>query len=325
MRSDMVEIGMRECDERLAGMSKRGGAVVVSRATLGLAGVLRALGLEKGSGVLVPVMCCANVVHAVRGAGLREVFVDMQVERFVLGMDLVKAERVVREDGGVRAVLAVPLFGGEMDWKGIRRLAQRERLLVVEDRAQLGMRNVEFGMRNDVWAVASVYSFGVGKVGDAGGGGAVVSDDLGLLERVKRELEGRSTGVSEERVGRIMGALDRLEEEVEGRMGLAARLREGLRMEGVEHFGGELPSWKYSVMVRDREERDRVTRRLLSREVEASNLYMPLSRWFGCYDVEGRMEFGLAWGVWERIVNVPLWPVREGMVEDVVWAFGEGE
>ena len=50
-------------------MGGRRGAVVCSRATVGLAGVLRGLGLPKGSGVVVPVMVCANVVYAIKGQG----------------------------------------------------------------------------------------------------------------------------------------------------------------------------------------------------------------------------------------------------------------
>src|SRR3954454_20781315 len=61
---EKVRDAARECEERLALVSGRGGAVVVSRATVGLAAVLRALGVPRGSEVVMPVMCCANVVHA---------------------------------------------------------------------------------------------------------------------------------------------------------------------------------------------------------------------------------------------------------------------
>lgn len=309
----------KECEGWLAALTGQRGAVVASRATVGLAATLRALGVGHGSGVLMPVLMCANVVHAVRGAGLEPVFVDMdeRVRSVGFGMSLAEAERVVVERGDVRVLLAVPLFGGGLDAVGLMGLAERHNLMVVEDLAQCGVQNAERGIK----AVASVYSFGAGKVGDAGGGAAVVSDDMVLLEKVRVELGGkRDLG---EVAGRVMVALDSMEDEIAGRLGMALSYRDGLgEVVGVVHPGGGLPVWKYSVLMRDRLERDRITQRLLSRGVSAGNLYAPLSRWFGLHGDGGRGEFPMAWDIWERIVNLPLWPLRDGLLEDVVWALG---
>src|SRR5262245_2663355 len=129
-------------------MGGRRGAVLVSRATVGLAAALKALGLPRGSGVVMPVMCCANVVHAIRGAGLEALFADMKVGEFEFGMDLGKAERVIGEHGNARVLLVVPLFGGGVDAEGLVRLAERYGLVMVEDMAQCGVRNAECGVRN---------------------------------------------------------------------------------------------------------------------------------------------------------------------------------
>ncbi len=311
---------IEECEKLLAARGGWSGAVLASRATVGLAAVLKALGLPRGSGVVMPVMLCANVVHAVRGAGLEPVFVDMEVGEFGFGMDLAKAEKIVERRNDIRVLLAVPLFGGGLDAVGLVRFAERHGLAVVEDAAQRGMRNAEYGMRNG--SRATVYSFGVGKIGDAGGGAAVVSDDLGLLEAVREKWSGRKDlGVL---AGRILRSLDGLEDESAGRRKVAEGYRERLRVDGVEHPGGELPLWKYSLLLRDRGERDRVLRRLLERGVEASSLYVPLSRWFGGYSEGGwgREAFPVAWDISERIINLPLRTVHDGLLEDVLWAFG---
>ncbi|MGA7730284.1 MAG: DegT/DnrJ/EryC1/StrS family aminotransferase, partial [Chloroflexia bacterium] len=159
---------MSECEERIALAGGRQGAVVCSRATVGLAGALRALGLPKGSGVVMPVMVCANVVHAVRGAGLRPVFTDVEIQMGGIRMSMESGERVV--DEGCRVLLAVPLFGGEISEKGLRVFAQRHELVIVEDAAQRGLtifhRRDEEGaeVRRSGLGVCSVVSFGVGKV-----------------------------------------------------------------------------------------------------------------------------------------------------------------
>ncbi len=307
---------IKECEERLAYLAGRQGAMLCSRATVGLAVVLRALGLPKGSGVVVPVMVCANVVHAVRGAGLRPVFADVEAQRGGIGMDMGSGERVVGE--GCQVLLAVPLFGGEVDGEALKEFAERHGLVVVEDAAQGGVRSSEFGVRNEMvglgaskgaegqgggLGVCSVVSFGRGKVGDAGGGGAVFGDDLELLERVREDYRLRtaySVGADCERIVRVVEGLG---EEIEGRLRVARGYRERLWMEGVEHVGEVLPVWKYGVLARDKEVRDRVTRRLVERRVEATNLYPPLSAWFD--GAEGEKYEG-AWKIWRRIVNLPL-------------------
>ena len=67
-------------------------------------------------------------------------------------------------------------------------------------------------------------------------------------------------------------------------------------------------------------ERDRVTRSLLAKGVEATNLYPPLTR----FTIEMRdgiqARFPVARDVAERIVNLPLWPQPDGLLEKVIGA-----
>ena len=176
-------------------------------------------------------------------------FADVEVQRGGIGVEMGSLERVTDEDKGCRVVLAVPLFGGEVDEVGLRGFAERRDLVVVEDGAQRGVV-ASSGNGGKLGAVCTVVSFGVGKVGDAGGGGAVLSDDLELL----RELRGqRGSGGEGVDFGRIMGVLEGLEEEIEGRLRRAGEWRERFAgMKGVEQVGEVLPVWKYSVLVRDR-------------------------------------------------------------------------
>lgn len=300
----------------MASVGRRRGSVLASRGTTGLAAALRALRLEKGSGVLMPVMVCANVVYAVKGAGLRPVFVDVEVQEGGIGVSLAAARRCVEKDGECLALLAIPLFGGEVDREGLLGLAAEAGLVLVEDAAQVGLVRAR-GRDAQGVGVCSVVSFGAGKVGAAGAGGAVLSDDLELLERVRGNLGGREG--YEGRLGEIavgvMGALDGLEGEVEGRLCMSGEYRRRLGQAEVTHVGEVLPLWKYSVLVRDRAERDRVTRRLVEKGVAATNLYPPLVRWFE--RVEGESYDG-AKGLHERIVNLPLWGEGEEEIRVVL-------
>lgn len=292
---------IRECEQRIAKLGARRGSVLASRATTGLAAALAALGLEKGSGVVLPVMVCATVVYAVKGAGLRPVFADVEVQEGGIGISSTAARRCIEKDGRCSSLLAIPLFGGEVDRDGLRGLANEFALTVVEDEAQVGLVRERSGL-----GACSVVSFGRGKVGAAGTGGAVLSDDAELLGRVRTALDGgyeheaRMTVVA----AKVLSALDGLGAEVEGRWRMAGEYRRRLRQAGVTHVGEVLPVWKYSVLLRDREARDSVTRRLLQKGIDAGNLYPPLTRWFP--GVEGEAYEG-ARGLYDRIVNLPLW------------------
>ena len=178
---------VRECEQRIAKLGGRRGSVLTSRATTGLAAALEALGLEKGSGVVLPVMMCATVVYAVKGAGLRPVFADVEVQEGGIGISLAAARRCIEKDGRCSALLAIPLFGGEVDRDGLPGLAGEFGLAVVEDAAQVGLARKQRGL-----GTCSVVSFGRGKVVAAGTGGAVLSDDVELLGRV-RVISGRGS------------------------------------------------------------------------------------------------------------------------------------
>jgi dTDP-4-amino-4,6-dideoxygalactose transaminase len=151
-----------------------------------------------------------------------------------------------------------------------------------------------------------VVSFGAGKVGAAGAGGAVLSDDLDLLAHVRSFLDDGPAREQKmaEIAPRVMDALDGLKDEVEERLRRASDYRNPLRQDGITHVGEVLPVWKYSVLLRDRVERDRVTRQLLAKGIAATNLYPPLVHWFAGVDGE---TYDGAKGLHERIVNLPLW------------------
>ena len=115
-----------------------------------------------------------------------------------------------------------------------------------------------------------------------------------------------------------MGALDGLEDEVKARLRRASDYRSRLRQDGVTHVGEVLPVWKYSMLLRDRVQRDHVTRQLLEKGIAATNLYPPLVRWFAGVDGE---TYDGAKALHERIVNLPLWDEGSthstGSAEDV--------
>jgi len=282
--------------------------------------LLRALGLPQGSEVLLPITLCANPVHAVRLAGLRPVFADISPTTFNMNGDA--AERVVGPH--TKVLLAVPLFGFPLDTTKLVEFARRHNLIVIEDAAQaVGLRYGD-GRPAGALGLCSLYSFGAGKIADAGGGAALLCDDVDLMARVRGELDKMPLGVRNlsGQAERIRGALSTLPVELEARRKMARLYRQTLQGANITHPQTD-PLWKYSVLLPTRDERDRVTRALLARGVSATNLYPPLSRFFA--DARGgdeRERFPVAVDVFDRVVNLPLWPQQEGLLEIVAEAFG---
>lgn len=298
------------CEARLAGMVGRKAALLAPRATIALVALLRALGLPVGSEVLMPAMLCANPAYAVRWAGLRPVFGDVLPGDFNLDLDA--AERVVGPQ--TRVLLAVPIFGHPLDLPALLDFAEGHKLMVVEDGAHaVGLRygDVPAGSVG----VCSIFSFGRGKIADAGGGAAILSDDRALLRRAQLILQEMPSGKvpMAGQAAAIMQALDLLPRELVERCAAADEWRREVAMPGVEQprVAMGLPLWKYSVLLPGRRERDALTRGLLARGVCATNLYPPLPHFFKEARRSEAENYPVAWELFGRIVNLPLTSVGQ--------------
>jgi dTDP-4-amino-4,6-dideoxygalactose transaminase len=144
------------------------------------------------------------------------------------------------------AVVAVHLFGQMADVDALGRLAARDGLALVEDAAQAhGARFA--GRRAGSAGVAAAFSFYPGKnLGALGDGGAVTSNDVGLIARVRRlanhgrsavdrhrhEVAGRNSRLDTLQAGILSARLPTLDDENAARarvvQGYRERLPEGV-------------------------------------------------------------------------------------------------
>lgn len=144
--------------------------------------ILRSLNLPPASGVAVPLYCDVSVHAAIRKAGCKPVFVDIDPRNLV--MDPASLARVRNR---VSAVVLVHYFG---------HMAAVDRLLeiadcipVIEDTAHSPLST--FGNRQaGDFGLASFYSFASTKYWPAGGGGLAVINDSELAGRVAGNAAG---------------------------------------------------------------------------------------------------------------------------------------
>jgi dTDP-4-amino-4,6-dideoxygalactose transaminase len=185
VRSQKFILGdpLRVFEQTLAGLLGTKGAVGVASGTDALVLSLRALGIGPGDAVVVPGFGFVASAEAVVLVGARPVFAD--VSGFLLdpaSVDIVIRRSPVR----VRAVMPVHLFGECAPMEALQTLAVAHGAFVVEDAAQAILATDAGRVAGSVGAVGALSFFPTKNLGGWGDGGAVVSNDAELLERVRR-------------------------------------------------------------------------------------------------------------------------------------------
>jgi dTDP-4-amino-4,6-dideoxygalactose transaminase len=164
-------------------------AVGVGNGTDAISLILRALGVGPGDEVITTPLTAAYTALAVLMTGARPVFADIDPRRLTIDADAVAAAVTPR----TRAVLPVHLYGQGADMTALTRVAARHHLAIVEDCCQAHLATVE-GRRVGTIGAAGAFSFYPTKnLGALGDGGAVVTNDQALAERVRRLRNGGQT------------------------------------------------------------------------------------------------------------------------------------
>src|SRR6266853_612 len=119
--------------------------------------------------------------EAISMTGARPVFVDIREDTMLMDPALIEKAITPR----TKAIVAVHLYGQPCDMDAIMQIAERHGLKVIEDAAQAHgarWRGRRVGSIGD----AACFSFYPGKnLGAFGDAGAVVSNDVELLEKVR--------------------------------------------------------------------------------------------------------------------------------------------
>ncbi|MBA3269804.1 MAG: DegT/DnrJ/EryC1/StrS family aminotransferase, partial [Acidobacteria bacterium] len=151
--------------------------------------VLRALDIGPGDEVITSPLSAAYSALAIMMAGARPVFADIDPERLTIDPDAVAAAVTTR----TRAILPVHLYGQAADMAAIERIAARHALAIVEDACQAHLATSD-GRPVGTIGVAGAFSFYPTKnLGAFGDGGAVITQDRTLADRIKRLRNGGQT------------------------------------------------------------------------------------------------------------------------------------
>ena len=183
------------------------GCVAVNSGTDALHLALRACDIGPGDEVITVAHTAVATVAAIRMAGATPVLVDIDADSFTMDPAAVEAAITPR----TRAIVPVHLYGQPAALDEILALAYSKNLRIIEDSAQAHGATVH-GKRAGSMGDLGCFSFYPTKnLGALGDGGAVVSNDPVLLEKV-RLLREYGWAPADRYVSQIEGVNSRLDE-----------------------------------------------------------------------------------------------------------------
>ena len=143
--------------------------------------ILRAMEIGEGDEVIVPSNTYIATALAVSYTGARPVFVEPCLNSYNIDPDRIE-EKITDK---TKAIMAVHLYGQPADMDKITEIAERHGLKVIEDSAQSHGAFYK-GKRTGSLGYAAGFSFYPGKnLGALGDGGAVVTNDKELADKVR--------------------------------------------------------------------------------------------------------------------------------------------
>jgi dTDP-4-amino-4,6-dideoxygalactose transaminase len=281
--------------------------------------ILRAMSIGPGDEVIVPSNTYIASWLAVSYVGAKPVPVEPVPGTYNLNPEWVEAAITPR----TRAIMVVHLYGQPADMDPIIALARPRRIGVIEDAAQAHGSRYK-GRRAGSLGDAAGFSFYPTKnLGAVGDGGAVVSDNATLIERVRllrnygsavkhhNEMRGFNSRLDELQAALLRVKLRKLDEWNGRRQALAAIYRELLA--GSDISLPEVPDWAepnwHLFVIRSRN-RDELGRHLATAGIETM-IHYPVSP----HLQPAYAELGLVQGslpvaevIHREVLSLPMWP-----------------
>lgn len=230
-------------ESRLAETTGLGHVLATASGTAALHLGFRLLDLQPGDEVWAPSLTFIASVGPAVQMGATPRFLDVDPISWTLDPALLRAElsAAARRGRLPRAVVPVDLYGQPADMPAIADACAEWGVPVLSDSAE-SLGSLHHGVHAGVGARLAALSFNGNKIITCGGGGALASDDGGLIQRARRlatqaredavlyqhETTGFSYGMSSVLAAVGLAQLRRLPERVAARRAVHERYRDGL-------------------------------------------------------------------------------------------------
>ena len=168
-------------EKKIAKLFSKKYGLMVNSGSSALILALQAMNFPKGSEIIAPCLNFGTAVSSIMLCNLNPVFVDCKIE--TLQIDLSKIEKKISKK--TRALLIPNLIGNIPDWKGIKKIASKYKLKIIEDSADtLGAKinNRSTGIYSDI-SITSFYGSHV--ISCAGNGGIMLTNNKDYFSKAK--------------------------------------------------------------------------------------------------------------------------------------------
>ncbi len=166
-------------------------AKLVNSWTNGAVATLLAMDIGAGDEVIVPAMTFIATANVVELVGAKPVFIDCDPETLLVTPELIKAAITEK----TKAVIPVHMYGQMCDIKAIKQILPiGQNIAIIEDCAHSFEAKFN-GERPGKYSDAAIFSFYATKNVTCGEGGAIITNNSNLFERITQTiLHGMSAG-----------------------------------------------------------------------------------------------------------------------------------
>lgn len=295
-------------------------AASVSNGTVALHVALLALGIGSGDEVIVPTFTYIASVNAITYTGAKPVFVDSDSRHWQMSVDDVK-KKITNK---TKAILAVHLYGHPCDIEELRKIADENKLFLIEDTAEALGSEYE-GKKVGTFGDISTFSFFGNKTITTGEGGMVATNDAELHTKAVR-IKGQGLADHREYWHDIIGynyrmtnicaaigfaQLENVNEVISRKRKIAEWYKNGLKNLPLvfhDEINGKFFStyWMISILAKDELTRDNLRNHLARHGIETRPAFNPVHL-MPMYFQENQ-HFPVAEDLGKRGINLPSYP-----------------
>jgi dTDP-4-amino-4,6-dideoxygalactose transaminase len=173
-------------ENKLAKKIKTHQAVAMNSGTSALHLALILMGIGAGDEVICQSFTFCASANPIVYLGAQPIFVDSEEDTWNISPEILEDTILSRISLGKKpkAIIVVHLFGMPAKMNEIMEISRKYRIPVLEDAAE-AVGSFYDGKSCGTFGKAGIYSFNGNKIITTGGGGAVISDDIALIEKAK--------------------------------------------------------------------------------------------------------------------------------------------
>ena len=180
-KSTQMGNSVKKFEDKIAEMFGKKYGLMVNSGTSALILGLKALNLKKGSEIITPCLNFGTTVSSIILNDLIPILVDININSLQIDPDLIE-KKISKK---TKAILVPNLIGNIPDWKKLKKIARKNKLILIEDSADtLGAKinNKPTGLYSDL-SITSFYGSHV--ISCAGNGGMLLTNDKKLFAKSK--------------------------------------------------------------------------------------------------------------------------------------------